>query len=169
MRVSARRFSNSTRHELEIGGVSLAAGDDGPTPQELLAGSLAFCTAMTMERYAKRKGWNIGDVVVEVDYEPAQRGSPTRCATIVRLANSLSKDQRDRLLQVAAKSPVHRTLEGEILFDERVELSAAAAAPPTGQRADDTRGRRSWRSFPGLGNRGQPKRRPRANRFSQTK
>ena len=169
MRVSARRFSSSTRHELDIGGVSLAAGEEGPTPQELLAGSLAFCTAMTMERYAKRKGWNIGDVVVEVDYEPAQRGSPTRCATVVRLPNSLPEDQRERLLQVAAKSPVHRTLEGEILFDERVELSAATAVPPAGLRADDTQGRRRWRSFPRLAGRGQSKRRPGAKRFSQTK
>ena len=51
--------------------------DAGPSPQELLAASLASCTAITMEMYAQRKGWDIGDVTVDVDYEPAQRGSPT--------------------------------------------------------------------------------------------
>jgi putative redox protein len=98
-------------------------GDDsGPNPQELLAASLASCTAITIEMYANRKGWEIGDVVVDVDYEPAQRGSPTKFSMEVRLPKELPEDQRDRLMQIAAKCPVHRTLEGEVMFDERVEL-----------------------------------------------
>jgi putative redox protein len=98
-------------------------GDDsGPSPLELLAASLASCTAVTMEMYAQRKGWQIGEVVVDVDYEPAQRGSPTRFTLDIRMPKELPDDQRERLLQIAAKCPVHRTLEGEVMFEESVEL-----------------------------------------------
>jgi putative redox protein len=96
--------------------------DEGPSPQELLAASLASCSAVTLEMYADRKGWNIGDVAVEVTYEPAQRGSPTRFAIAVKLPKELPQDQRERLMQIVARCPVHRTLEGEVIFDERVEL-----------------------------------------------
>ena len=96
--------------------------DEGPSPQELLAASLASCSAVTLEMYAQRKGWNIGDVTVEVNYEPAQRGSPTRFEIAVKLSNELPEDQRERLMQIVARCPVHRTLEGEVIFDEKLEL-----------------------------------------------
>jgi putative redox protein len=96
--------------------------DSGPSPQELLAASLASCTAITMEMYAERKGWDMGDVAVEVEYEAAQRGSPTRFVMQVQLPKELPEDQRDRLMQIAAKCPVHRALEGEVMFEETVEL-----------------------------------------------
>jgi putative redox protein len=96
--------------------------DEGPSPQELLAASLASCSAVTLEMYADRKGWNIGHVTVEVKYEPAQRGSPTRFAIAVKLPKELPEDQRERLMQIVARCPVHRTLEGEVIFDEKLEL-----------------------------------------------
>jgi putative redox protein len=130
VRAIARREDGSLRHELEIRDHSLTAdepkdkggGDTGPSPQELLAASLASCTAITIEMYANRKGWDIGDVVVDVDYEPAQRGSPTKFEMKVKLPKELPEEQRQRLLQIAARCPVHRTLEGEVMFDESVEL-----------------------------------------------
>jgi putative redox protein len=98
-------------------------GDDsGPSPQELLAASLASCTAITMEMYAERKGWAVGDIDVDVEYEPAQRGSPTRFVMRIEMPKDLPEDQRDRLMQIAAKCPVHRALEGEVMFEETVEL-----------------------------------------------
>jgi putative redox protein len=96
--------------------------DEGPSPQELLAASLASCSAVTLEMYADRKGWNIDNVTVEVKYEPAQRGSPTRFEIAVKLPKELPEDQRERLMQIVARCPVHRTLEGEVIFDEKVEL-----------------------------------------------
>jgi putative redox protein len=130
MRAIARRENGTLRHEVDIREHQLTADepeesggtDAGPSPQELLAASLASCTAITIEMYADRKGWDIGDVVVDVIYAPAQRGSPTRFEMVVRLPKELPEEQRQRLLQIAAKCPVHRTLEGEVMFEERVEL-----------------------------------------------
>jgi putative redox protein len=130
MRATARREPGGLKHDVKIRGHSLVTDepddrggeDTGPSPQELLAASLASCTAITIEMYADRKGWEIGDVCVDVDYEPAQRGSPTKFAMNVHLPKELPEEQRERLMQIAAKCPVHRTLEGEVMFEEKVEL-----------------------------------------------
>jgi putative redox protein len=126
----ARRVGDGLKHHVEVRShrltsdepTDIGGSDAGPNPQELLAASLASCSAITMEMYAKRKGWDIGDVVVKVDYEPAQRGSPTRFQMSVELPKELSEEQRDKLMQIVAKCPVHRTLEGEVMFEEKLEL-----------------------------------------------
>lgn len=130
MKAVARRVGDGLEHRIEIGSHRVVADepsesggtDTGPSPEELLAASLASCSAITLEMYAKRKGWNVGDVTVSVDYEPAQRGSPTRFQMSVHLPKELSDEQRERLMQIVAKCPVHRTLEGEVMFEERLEL-----------------------------------------------
>jgi putative redox protein len=130
MRATARRDDGSLRHSVEMRTHTLLADepkdeggeDSGPSPQELLAASLASCTAITMEMYAQRKGWDVGDVAVHVEYEPAQRGSPTRFRMTVDLPKELPDEQRERLMQIGAKCPVHRVLEGEVMFEESVEL-----------------------------------------------
>jgi putative redox protein len=130
MRAISRRIGDRLRQQVEIREHELTADepkdhggeDSGPSPQELLAASLASCTAVTMEMYAVRKGWDVGEVTVDVNYEPAHRGSPTRFEMTVNLSKEVPEEQRERLMQIAAKCPVHRTLEGEVMFDERVEL-----------------------------------------------
>jgi putative redox protein len=130
MKAVARRNGGEFKHDVEIRDHDLIADepkdqggtDEGPSPQELLAASLATCTAVTIEMYAKRKGWDIGDVEVDVNYEPAQKGSPTKFTMAVRLPKELPEEQSERLMQIAAKCPVHRTLEGEVMFDEKLEL-----------------------------------------------
>jgi putative redox protein len=131
MRATARRENGKFSHDVAIRDHRVTAdepeengGDDaGPSPQELLAASLASCTAITIEMYAKRKNWEIGDVQVDVNYEPAHRGSPTKFAMEVQLPKELPAEQREKLMQIAAKCPVHRTLEGEVMFEERVKLA----------------------------------------------
>jgi putative redox protein len=130
MRAKATQRSNYThdvkvrKHELTADEPEDAGGDDmGPSPQELLAASLASCTAITMEMYARRKGWNVDGMAVDVDYTPAERGAVTRFELVMKMPAHLSEDQVERLRVIAAKCPVHRTLEGEVAFDERVELS----------------------------------------------
>jgi putative redox protein len=137
MKATAHRISTTTfTHKIDVRQHQLTAdeqtehgGDDeGPSPQELLAASLASCTAVTVEMYAKRKGWDLGPVEVQVEYTPAERGCPTRFSLALRLSNGCTEEQVERLRVIAAKCPVHRTLEGEVMFDDHVELVEPARA-----------------------------------------
>jgi len=103
----------------DIGGKDL-----GPSPEELLAAALASCTAITMQMYAERKHWDLTGAEVDCDYQPAERGRPTQFELILRLPESLSDEQVARLQVIAAKCPIHRTLEGEVAFGERVQRVA---------------------------------------------
>jgi putative redox protein len=72
--------------------------------------------------YAKHKGWDIGHVEVQCDYQPAERGCPTNFKTVLRLPADCPPEMVERLSVIAAKCPVHRTLDGEVIFSERIEL-----------------------------------------------
>lgn len=104
---------------LRVGG-----NDYGPTPYELLAGSLSACTAMTIQMYARRKGWLIDNVEVHTSYskdyatdcESCENDSSAKIDTFtkeVRLESSLDEKQIQRILQIADKCPVHKTLHSE--------------------------------------------------------
>ena len=129
MRASARHREKLT-HDVKAGNHHLTVdepvetgGEDlGPSPQELLAAALASCTAVTMEMYAQRKGWDTSGLAVDVRYTPAERGCPTRFDLVLKMPPHLDEEQIEQLRVIAAKCPVHRTLEGEVAFDERVEL-----------------------------------------------
>jgi putative redox protein len=128
MHASAQRikgFSHVVKvrqHRLNCDEPLETGGEDGaPSPQELLAASLASCTAVTIEMYAARKGWELGDVEVVCDYVPGERGSPTKFAVTLRLPSDLTDEQVAKLKIIATKCPVHRTLDGEVMFEERVE------------------------------------------------
>lgn len=129
LKATARR-SGRFAHDIAIRGHRLRVdehledgGDDtGPSPLELLAAALASCTAATMEMYAERKGWDIGAIEVEAEFTPAERGAPTRFRLVLHLPAHLTDEQVERLSVIAAKCPVHRTLDGEAMFDERVEI-----------------------------------------------
>jgi putative redox protein len=122
-----RKFSHDVQvreHHVTADEPEDKGGDDeGPSPQELLAASLASCTAITMEMYASRKGWNVDGMVVDCEYTPAERGCVTRFELVMKMPAHLTEEQVERLRVIAAKCPVHRTLEGEVAFDERVELT----------------------------------------------
>jgi putative redox protein len=135
MRATVRRNAGTLRHTVQVRDHQLtvdepmhAGGHDtGPDPQELLAVSLASCTAITMEMYAARKGWDIGHVEVDVEYTPAERGCPTKFELVMRLADDVPEEQVERLRVIAAKCPVHRVLDGEVMFQERLERVNMAA------------------------------------------
>jgi putative redox protein len=118
-------------HEVELeGGHTLVVDeprerggtDTGPRPTQLLAASLAGCTAITVEMYADRKGWDLGQVEVDVDvsYDGLV---PSTFDVQLKLPRELSEEQRRRLLTIAAKCPVHKILVGEaaVTVSERVE------------------------------------------------
>ena len=135
MRATARREGRSFRHTVQVREHQLTVdetlddgGDDmGPDPLEMLAVSLASCTAITMEMYAQRKGWDIGNVEVDVEYSPAERGCPTKFQLVMRLPADVPEEQLERLRTIAAKCPVHRALDGEVMFQERIERVHLAA------------------------------------------
>jgi putative redox protein len=135
MKATATRTSNTFTHRVAVRQHHVTVdeppehgGDDeGPNPQEMLAASLASCTAVTMEMYAKHKGWDLGPVEVEVQYTPAERGCPTRFKLALRFPSDCPEEQIERLQVIAAKCPVHRTLEGEVSFEDRIELIEPAA------------------------------------------
>jgi len=130
LHASARRRARKFTHDLTVRQHGLTAdepvaagGEDlGPNPQELLAASLASCTAITIEMYAERKGWDLAGLEVECEYSPAERGTVTRFKLVMKMPDHLTSEQIERLQVIAAKCPVHRTLEGEVAFDERVEI-----------------------------------------------
>jgi putative redox protein len=130
MRALARQREKYT-HDVKVGDHSITVdeperqgGDDlGPSPQELLAASLAACTAVTIEMYAKRKGWDTSGLAVDCRYTPADRGCVTQFDLVLKMPAHLDEEQIERLQVIAAKCPVHRTLEGEVMFNERVELA----------------------------------------------
>ncbi len=131
MRALARRASPKYTHDVKVRNHRFladepedAGGEDrGPSPQELLAASLAACTAITIEMYAERKGWDLAGLEVDCDYQPAARGCPTKFTLLMRMPDHLTAEQIERLQVIAAKCPVHRTLEGEVSFDERIEIA----------------------------------------------
>jgi putative redox protein len=121
MRAIARRTGGLT-HEVELdeGGHKLVVdepedrggADTGPRPTQLLAASLAGCTAITVEMYADRKGWDVGKVEAEVNVS-YDGHIPSRFSVALRLPAELSVEQRQRLLKIASHCPVHKVLAGE--------------------------------------------------------
>jgi putative redox protein len=120
VKVIARRRAGFA-HDVEIEGghtvvvdepVASGGTDTGPSPTRLLAAGLAACTAVTIEMYAERKGWNVGQV--EVDADVAYDGhAPSSFDVTVKLPGELTQAQRERLLEIAHKCPVHRVIRGE--------------------------------------------------------
>jgi putative redox protein len=132
VRVSARRRGGEGfAHEVDLGDghrlvldePAAAGGTDlGPKPTLLLAASLAGCTAITMELYAERKGWDLGEVEVDVDVE-YEKALPTCFDVAIRLSGELDAEQRRRLLAIAGKCPVHKVIAAEttVTVSDRIE------------------------------------------------
>jgi putative redox protein len=104
--------------------VAAGGGDAGPSPTRLVAAGLASCIAITIEMYAERKGWDVGqvEVSVEVEYDGYV---PTSFDATIRLPASLGEEQRQRLLAVSRKCPVQKVLSGAQAVDltHRIETA----------------------------------------------
>jgi putative redox protein len=131
LRIVARRRQGYA-HDVEVDGHTLrldeppAAGgeDSGPRPTTLLGASLAGCIAITVEMYAERKGWDVGQV--EVDVEMAYESVvPINFEVGLKLPSHLDEEQRRRLLVIATKCPVHKVLAGEAHVNVVERLEAA--------------------------------------------
>jgi putative redox protein len=94
------------RHQLVADEPATNGGDDaGPTPFGLLLGALAACTAMTLRMYVERKGWGPLEIEVDVSYDLDDDGERSIRRTIT-LSATLTAEQRDRLADIAERTPV---------------------------------------------------------------
>jgi len=99
----------------------------GPAPHELLPAALAACVSTTLVMYARTKGWELGEVQVDVTYE--HRATPRRMQVDVSIAARLEPDQLARLEKVAAACPIRQALTAGIEFAEHVSSRDADALP----------------------------------------
>ncbi|MEM8870548.1 MAG: bifunctional alpha/beta hydrolase/OsmC family protein [Pseudomonadota bacterium] len=114
---------------------AFGGSDAGMTPYQFLSAALGACTSMTIRMYARRKKWPLAHVSVDVTHDKIHASDCENCLTtdgkidrltrIITLTGALDPEQRARLLEIADKCPVHRTLENEV--DVVTVLEAAAA------------------------------------------
>jgi len=83
--------------------------DAGPSPYELLLAALGACTSITLRMYAERKGWEIGPIHIDLTF--AREGEAERIERRIRVAATLSDEQRTRLAEIAEKTPVTKTVK----------------------------------------------------------
>jgi putative redox protein len=113
--------------------VAVGGTDTGPDPYELLLASLGACTSMTVRMYASRKGWPLAGVAVRLRHQKVHADDCADCEKTtayldliekeIDLTGDLSAEQRARLLEIADRCPVHRTLTGQI------RIRSMAASP----------------------------------------
>lgn len=88
--------------------------DLGLSPKELLIAALAACTSATVRMYADRKQWDLQEVKVNIEMERDEEQNKTFITRKVEFIGNLDTEQRDRLLQIANKCPVHKILSNPI-------------------------------------------------------
>jgi uncharacterized OsmC-like protein len=142
VRGSAAGFAQDIRigpHRLAADEPIAAGGaETGPNPYDLLLASLGACTSMTVGLYARRKQWPLEAVRVRLHHAKIHAADCTDCETRVgmidrievdlELDGALSDEQRARLMEIAERCPVHRTLTSEIV----IRTQAATVPSPRG-------------------------------------
>ena len=119
------------RHHLVADEPKSVGGTDlGPNPYDYLLASLGSCTTITLKMYANRKGWNLDSAKVILDHQKIYAKDCEECETEIgkidyiereiELLGDLDKDQRNRLLEIADRCPVHRTLHSEIVVKTKL-------------------------------------------------
>lgn len=92
--------------------VAKSGGGTGPSPHEYLGAALAACTSMTLKMYATHKAMNLDNVIVTVDIE--REDELEKFTRDIELIGNLSAAEKERLIEIANKCPIHKALAGEI-------------------------------------------------------
>lgn len=110
---------------------SIGGNDFGASPYELVSAGLGACTAMTMQMYARRKKWDVEEVIVHINHGKRHAEDCKNCEDpkskldhfdrTIEIKGDLDETQRQRLLEIANKCPVHRTLESEIRVETELK------------------------------------------------
>jgi putative redox protein len=128
---SAKPLDGSLRHEVDVNGrhtittdepEKLGGSDTAPTPHELLAAMIASCASTMMALYARRHGWTLEGMRVDVEYEAEE--TPRRVAIHLHLPGGLTAEQAERLRRVAETCPARRALEAGFEFEEHLAVAA---------------------------------------------
>ncbi len=120
------------RHQLRADEpVSVGGDDSGPSPYDFLLAGLGACTSMTLRMYADQKQWPLKRVTVHLEHEKIHAQDCTECETKegkidriereIEIEGELDEAQRARLLEIANKCPVHRTLHSEVWIPTRLK------------------------------------------------
>lgn len=124
---------------------SIGGNDAAPDPYDYLLAALGACTSMTIGLYARRSKWPLEQIAVTLRHSrihatdcadcETKTGMLDRIEVEIELTGELSQDQRGKLLEIAHKCPVHRTLKGEIA----IAVRAAGAKDPAPENATATK------------------------------
>lgn len=134
VKTSSKSFTTQIlagKHNLTADEPEDVGGNDfGPTPYDLLSAALGACTSMTLQMYAQRKGWNLQDVIVHINHNKDYAKDCEDCeqskAKIdhfereIELIGELSEEEKTKLLEIADKCPVHKTLHSEIRIETKL-------------------------------------------------
>lgn len=102
-------------HFYADGPESYGSADLGPTPYDLLCAALGACTSITLRMYAERKGWAVKHISVTVTHAKLKQqdgGVRDQFTRSLNIKGTLDDDQRERMVQISNKCPVHKTLHG---------------------------------------------------------
>ena len=107
-----QKLTTGDLHFLSDAYISNGGNGTGPTPHELLGAALAACTSMTLKMYAGRKSMNLDNAIVTVDIERVN--DVETFSRDIQLQGKLTHEEKNRLIEIANKCPIHKALAGEI-------------------------------------------------------
>lgn len=107
-----QKLSTGDLHFVSDAEVSKGGEGTGPSPHEYLGAALAACTSMTLKMYAGRKSMNLENVIVTVDIE--RTDDIEQFSREIELIGNLNAEEKERLLEIANKCPIHKALAGQI-------------------------------------------------------
>ncbi len=106
--------------------------DQGPDPYDFLLMSLGTCTVMTVKMYAQRKGWDVGDMYVELRHNKSHVDdcktcdNPSSKIDVIEkeliIKGDITQEQKEKLLEISKKCPVHRTLLNEVSIQSNISV-----------------------------------------------